>query len=821
MCGTIKKDINETGFSLIELAIVMVLIGLVMAPAISLYHNYRVDKDWKETEKKMNIAVNEIGGFRSIYSRYPCPASQTAVPGDLFYGYEYNKDCTDTASIATGSCVNGVCAYSSNIAGKRVIVGSLPFKTINLSESDAFDTNLNRFRYAVTEDLTMSATFSMSGGGVGIIDKTGASIIDQPDTAHFTIISHGSNKISGYTRAGVQSATCASATPLEQENCDGDGVFSSGEIDNDFDDRIKFFSNVMPSEWQISANDRNEIHLKGDRSFAVGVGVGTDLSAAETGTIRTSPASTGSIKASNNFYSATLCEYGASGSVDCFAPRLIAGSLNHDGTRLEAETTSGSGMSCYKPSLGEDKYLVGIEDGKAICEDEIFVSCPSGSFIKGIDVSGKVTCDSAPDPRCENMDIVTTCGDDRTLTGTYSGGYSQVYSGECRMITDYNSAYFANALAGLDLNQIEEFIYSINAEDRTVQDCGPSVSKSQVRDTYQCSSGTWNHVSAHEKLYYWWGFPSDPNAGGSWPAETSYTGTDPNNNNGNHDCWCREDYKVTTHHCPSGFSGQQIYVQKHKCPQTSHRWQTVYTDSSQCICQPGITTTTKSCNEYYDEVNGTSNTTGLSGNVTLTYDITCEGNVPVTSTVPSGIDTSGCFCPSNDPYIQRSYCPTGTTNSWSWSEGAETGVEAASISNWTCPTTTSNSIPDPGSWGAPVPHNPIPACVCDESLKTTEWEACPSNLHGTGITYEKEWDCVTGTWEPEEDWEVISKDCNSCSWTAPSGSPSIEEYPLGGFSKRVGNLCRCDSGPSAFCWSDGATGYDVWTNCQCTVQIGG
>lgn len=821
MCNAINK--NEFGFSLLELAIVLVLVGLVLAPAISLYQNYRIDKDWTETEENIDEVMNSIGGFRSVYSRYPCPASQTAIPGSLNYGLE------DCSVHSPGTCINGICTYSSNIAGQVVVVGALPFKIINIQESESYDKSLNRFTYAVTRGLTDSSTFSMSDGGIGIVDKTGASIIDPPDRGHFVVLSHGSNKIGGYTRAGVQGFACASGTSLERENCDADSVFLSGEIENNFDDRIEFFSSVMTAEWQTSANNIQEIHLKNVNNFSVGATIATDLSNAEEFTVRSNAGYDGTIMASNNFYSETLCEYGANGLSDCFAPRLIAGFLNNGPIRLEAETTGGSGMSCYKPSLAKDEYLVGIANGEPICSDEIFVSCPSGSFITGIDSDGNVVCNVAPLPRCADKNITTTCGDSRTLAETYSGGYHKVYSGKCRKIINYDNSYFATALSGLTLGQIENHIDGLNDvdgdgdfnDDRDIVDCGPTSGLSQVRDTYLCTAGNWNFVSAHEKLYPWSSFPSNTNAGSPWPAENSYNGPDINNNNNNHDCWCREDYRVRTSNCPSGQTGKRIKIQKHRCPQTAHSWNTVYTSDALCACTPGTTTTTQSCNSYYDEVNNPSKkpppTTGLSGIVKKTFDVTCSGNTPVTATTPSSVDTSGCYCPSNSQYVQRKTCPNGTTNSWSWSGGTEVGIETLSTQDWTCPSTTSGGLPDPGSWGALTPYNPIPACTCDSALKDIVIEACPAGLEGAGMKYEREWDCTTSTWEPKPDWTLLENNCNICTWTPPSGSSSLSDYAYG---KKSGSVCACGSDPIPLCWNYGAGGkYKVWTGCQCIVQV--
>ncbi len=811
MRTTIKQSNNENGFSLLEIAIVIVLIGLIITPAIGIYHNYRVDKDWRETEDALNVAINEIGGFRSVYSKYPCPASQTAVPGDLNYGFE---DCTVNAS---GSCVNGICTYDSNIAGRVVVVGSLPFKTINMQESESYDSNLNRLRYAVTRDLTSSSTFDVNGGGIGIVDKSGASVISPNDEAHFIVLSHGQNKIAGYTRAGLQGYDCTTGSLEEQENCDDDSVFLSGEIDNNFDDRVKFFSNVMASDWQIAESDRDAIHLKNiSNNLAVGADIEIDdLSLAETVTVRRSSSTSGTVRASNDFRAESLCEYDASSNVDCFAPRLIAGSLdqNTGDIRLQAETSSGSGISCYKPSQGEDGFLVGIENGDAICEEEIFVYCPNGSFVKGVDSDGTVICDAAPEAGCENMNITTTCGDTRTLEETISGEYREVYSGECRMITDYDQEQFEIMLAGLTVAEIQTEIDNINNEERTVGDC--AVATSQVRDTYQCSAGTWNHISAHERQRRWDSYPDNPNIGQPWTAEISYMGDDPENYNDNHDCWCREDYRLVTYSCPNSDPGMRIRILKHVCPQTSHHWTRVYTDD-QCACVPGTEEVTLSCNEYYDQVNETSGTTGLSGSVDLVYEVTCVNGEQVTSTTPMNTpDVSNCFCPSNDPDTSRTYCDTGETNSWSWYGGDEVGVAELTVSDWVCPATTTGGIIDPGYWGNPTPYSPIPACECDTELTDTVTQECPSNLQGD-LIFEREWDCQTGNWEEEENWELVDNNCRACSWQPPStGSPTISDWANDNEAQKP---CDCDSPPDS-CYSQGPNNkFDIWSVCQCSVQ---
>lgn len=830
----IKQLKDERGFSLIELALVLVMAGLVITPAISIYHQQRIESDWDKTEAHVDTSTDELGRFRSIHGRYPCPAPSSAAPGDLTYGHE---DCT---AHAAGTCAGGTCTSTSNIPGQLILSGSMPFKTLNLQEADSYDSYLNRLDYSVTLDLTSNTTFSLSGGGISITDKSVApqSIIDPPDRAHFVVISHGQNQFGGTTKAGVANLGCLGASLPEQENCDLDSTFVSGEIENNFDDRISFFSGVALAEWQTSELDLDEIHLKNATNLAIGASIATDLSTAEQASVSTFAAESGSIIASDDenpgegrFYSERLCEFDATAATvntKCFSPPLFAGNLTPNvvgaETLYEDTTNPGSGMSCYDPAyIGNTKFLVGIKNGQPICDDEIYISCPTGTFITGIDSNGQIVCNTAPSPRCYTQGVTKTCGGTATLAtsplGIASGDYDYAYSGECRKITDYDATYFATQMSGFtNTGQVTSMIATMNAEARTIEDCGPNPSGSQIRDAYQCNSGTLTHYKAHEKLYPWSSFPASPHTGGGWNAETGYAGSDPNNNKYNHDCWCREDYSADTSSCPGSLTGTRVIIRKHTCPQTAHYWSTVYDSTDLCGCAPYTDTVLQSCNSYYDEVNLTAGTTGLIGNVVHTYDVTCAGATPVVPATPTTTNTSACTCPAKTDTVVRSYCPTGWENSWTSTYGPEVSVDGIDTTSWVCPASSTGGLPDPGAWGPATPHSPsAPACTCDAALTAVVNEVCPSNLTGLGKKYKKEWDCVANDWEAEADWELIEDTCNPCSWRS-AGTPSPQEFPYGGSEHKVGKICACGSSPADQCWDHGSPDYDVWTGCPCAPQ---
>ncbi len=870
MCSTIEKKHYEFGFSLLELAIVMVIAGLIIAPAMQIYHNYRIDKDWEETENNKALIVQEVGSFRTLFGRYPCPASITAVPGDIDYGLE-TAGCHVLPPLtpsypADGTCANGVCAY--NNGGKKIIVGAFPYKITDLFESESYDSKNSRFLYAVTANLTDSTAFDITNGGVGIINKAGTSVIQPPNSAHFVIVSHGNNKIGGYTKSGILTSACANGSAAEQENCDADGVFLSSGIDDDFDDRIAFFSAAPYAEWQKSIVDQNMIHLKNSNGIAVGASTATDLSAAEETTVKSAAIDTGSVLAQGDFFVQRLCDENAINiGTDCFAPRLIAGDLTPDpahSNRLEANTNPGYGISCYDKTSGDDEYLIGIENNAPICSDEIFISCPDGSFIKGIDANGVVKCNTAPLPRCYQVSKNTSChGKISTNTtgnisdlvgGTPSGGVEFLYSGECRMITDYDGSYFASKAPSFsDFDDVKDHIELLNDangngnknDDRTVVDCSAGEAGSQVRDAYLCTAGNWSKISTHEKVYpYWNNFSSNPVGNGGawyWPAEMNYGGSDNANTNGNHDCWCREDYRTRKVACTDGTLRAYV-IEKRKCPQTWNSWNNVYTNTDLCTCVETTTNNNLSCNEYYDELKPLppNTTTGILGNVTKKFNITCPtgpSGPSVQDPNPYDVEAASCKCIPNGPNeVITSYCPSGKTNSWFGPSGTPyIGVDGLDINSFVCPSgdisdSFGNNIPNPGANSNVAYSGIIPPCKCDNNLTKIVSKSCPSNLQNSTadpnpIKYEVEWDCnilPNGGWEPESDWELLTPDtasvCSSCKWeSSGAGTPSG-----GAYETILGDICNCSLTPR-ICTELNASGIGTdphltHASCQCTVQ---
>lgn len=204
---------GKNGFTLIEMAIVLVVFGLLLAAILTPLQAQRNIAAQRKTELILDNARQALLGFAQANGRLPCPATNN---GGAF------PDGTGTSN----PNVSGACAQQ---------VGFLPAKTIGLQSADAqgfaVDAWNNRIRYAVTTANVSAFTTTNAMNNLGMASLTPDLRVCATSTAAgcTTTINLINNAVAVIYSLGETGAQ-ASGGVDENANLDLDTVFVSHEI---------------------------------------------------------------------------------------------------------------------------------------------------------------------------------------------------------------------------------------------------------------------------------------------------------------------------------------------------------------------------------------------------------------------------------------------------------------------------------------------------------------------------------------------------------------------------------------------------------------
>ncbi|NCC21125.1 MAG: prepilin-type N-terminal cleavage/methylation domain-containing protein [Alphaproteobacteria bacterium] len=250
-----KRD----GFTLIEVALVMVIVGLLLAGASSLLLIYLKETQIRTTEQRIDAVNDAMQLFLSLNGRYPCPARADVLPDSAEFGVEV-ADC------ATNGAVSGTAEVTGVLNSFPVSIGAVPTRSLSLPDEYIADAWGGRFTLAVTERMTDAATFNRLEGAIDVVDSYGNPVVNPPPVggvrnvdngyAHYVIVSHGRNGEGAVPIGGGAATACPGGT-LEEENCDRDDamfvrtlLFSEGA--NSMDDIVSVRT-ASPHGWNVPA----------------------------------------------------------------------------------------------------------------------------------------------------------------------------------------------------------------------------------------------------------------------------------------------------------------------------------------------------------------------------------------------------------------------------------------------------------------------------------------------------------------------------------------------------------------------------------------
>jgi len=119
---------RSKGFSLVELAVVMMIVALLLAAALIPFSTQIDLRSQADTQRTLDSIKEAVIGFAQANGRLPCPANGTAPPGAVGTGSE-----ALSGTIPNTTCTNAF--------------GVVPWATLGVPETDAWG---RRFSYWVS-----------------------------------------------------------------------------------------------------------------------------------------------------------------------------------------------------------------------------------------------------------------------------------------------------------------------------------------------------------------------------------------------------------------------------------------------------------------------------------------------------------------------------------------------------------------------------------------------------------------------------------------------------------------------------------------------
>lgn len=366
------KSSRNSGFTLVELSIVLVVTGLMVLYFLRPYEAYLVAQKERETRENIH-ALNSI--MKTVYGstrRYPCPANPDLAPGDPGYGFSQcrnNNPAAGPVTYGTNPCADGsplgITLVDSGLDRNNdgvndcVMIGAFPFNEVrdifatnglegNVDPAYFFDGYDNYYMYAVSELLTdQTAHFNnptnAQHGVINVLDEIGVSVIQPAESAHYVIYSLGRNELGAWSQTGDLQESCnASSLPadpfsgggadtpgfdsgqrLDTENCDNvDNTFLRARTAHAdglgyYDDYLVYSASNASALWDFRSDGSGGLIAFNRNSGNVGINDETPDSARLT--------VGGSVFAETKVSAPLICD--ASGSI-CIDPEFISDHLS-------------------------------------------------------------------------------------------------------------------------------------------------------------------------------------------------------------------------------------------------------------------------------------------------------------------------------------------------------------------------------------------------------------------------------------------------------------------------------------------------------------
>ncbi|MEO5379110.1 MAG: type II secretion system GspH family protein [Magnetococcus sp. DMHC-6] len=210
-----KKSIF--GFTLVEIAMVVMLIGIIASLGISSLTLKIKQTSYKVTEMRMEAIKETMIAYLRRNKRLPCPnLNNIAVPVIRSVTFDGLEDS-----------VSGVCTLPTDSTLTSSDFGVLPYSTLGLAREQVMDGWGNFFSYKIS-----TAPINWTGEDRTIFESdTGALILNSNSGYIVIVVSHGPNGDGAYTTKGTRNKLPSYVdAPDEYENIEDSSFGTDGNF---------------------------------------------------------------------------------------------------------------------------------------------------------------------------------------------------------------------------------------------------------------------------------------------------------------------------------------------------------------------------------------------------------------------------------------------------------------------------------------------------------------------------------------------------------------------------------------------------------------
>lgn len=193
------------GFTLVEMAVVMALAGMLLAMGIAIANNLADNTKRAVTKERIEAVKAAMAAYFLTNHRFPCPDTGDNSGAGLVRDGIENRVAGGVNPVVTTACSAGI--------------GTVPYRTLGLSREQGLDGwgNFQSYRLDTARAWHLSATFATCPTGIA----TGLSVFSAPavlqtDQAAYVVISHGGNGRGAYNQGQTDGSRDALPTTAEE-----------------------------------------------------------------------------------------------------------------------------------------------------------------------------------------------------------------------------------------------------------------------------------------------------------------------------------------------------------------------------------------------------------------------------------------------------------------------------------------------------------------------------------------------------------------------------------------------------------------------------